>query len=155
MKIYWKSIVALILGFALVWAMLVVPWIIRSACAYGPINAAVIRVVDGDTVELEFDLWPGLTQRSFLRVVGVNAPEIRTQSACEKEAGLKAKAFVEEWLSYQVQVQVVEIDHDKYGGRVVGDIVKDGRHLSKALLEAGLARPYSGQEAKQPWCEDV
>jgi endonuclease YncB( thermonuclease family) len=38
--------------------------------ANGPYRATVVKVLDGDTVQLEVGLWPGLTQRINLRLVG-------------------------------------------------------------------------------------
>jgi endonuclease YncB( thermonuclease family) len=40
---------------------------------------------------------------------------------------------------------------DKYGGRVLGDIVLDGQSLRARLIEQGFAREYYG-DAKQSWC---
>ena len=44
---------------------------------YGPYRAMVVRVLDGDTVEVDVWLWPGLVQRIKLRLAGVNTPEKR------------------------------------------------------------------------------
>ena len=40
---------------------------------------------------------------------------------------------------------------DKYGGRVLGDIILDGQSLRALLIQNGYAREYYG-EAKQSWC---
>ena len=40
---------------------------------------------------------------------------------------------------------------DKFGGRVLGDIVLDGQSLRGMLIQNGFAREYFG-EAKQSWC---
>jgi endonuclease YncB( thermonuclease family) len=40
---------------------------------------------------------------------------------------------------------------DKYGGRVIGDIMVDGASLRTMLIREGLAREYFG-EAKTSWC---
>jgi endonuclease YncB( thermonuclease family) len=47
--------------------------------------------------------------------------------------------------------QVVIYDWDKFGGRVLGDIILNGSSLRELLIQNGLARPYFG-EAKQSWC---
>ena len=47
--------------------------------------------------------------------------------------------------------QVVLYDWDKFGGRVLGDIVLDGQSLRAMLIQNGFAREYFG-EAKQSWC---
>lgn len=39
----------------------------------------------------------------------------------------------------------------KYGGRVVANLVLDGRTLSSLLIKAGHGRPYAGGKRKG-WC---
>jgi endonuclease YncB( thermonuclease family) len=43
------------------------------------------------------------------------------------------------------------MDWDKYGGRVLGDVILDGKSLREMLIEKGYAREYYG-EAKTSWC---
>jgi endonuclease YncB( thermonuclease family) len=43
------------------------------------------------------------------------------------------------------------MDWDKYGGRVLGDVILDGKSLRQMLITNGFAREYYG-EAKQSWC---
>ena len=47
--------------------------------------------------------------------------------------------------------QVILMDWDKYGGRVLGDVLLDGKSLRVALITNGFAREYYG-EAKTSWC---
>jgi endonuclease YncB( thermonuclease family) len=47
--------------------------------------------------------------------------------------------------------QVILMDWDKYGGRVLGDVLLNGQSLRMALIQNGYAREYYG-EAKQSWC---
>jgi endonuclease YncB( thermonuclease family) len=63
-------------------------------------RASVIKVLDGDTMQLDVHLWPDLTQRINLRLVGVNTPEKRGPkvSDCEKKAGQDATTFTQRWL---------------------------------------------------------
>jgi endonuclease YncB( thermonuclease family) len=42
--------------------------------------------------------------------------------------------------------------HDKYGGRVLGDVFLDGKRLSEMLIANGFARRYHG-EKKSSWCD--
>jgi endonuclease YncB( thermonuclease family) len=48
---------------------------------------------------------------------------------------------------------MVLMDWDKYGGRVLGDVLLDGKSLRAELISQGFAREYYG-EAKQSWCND-
>ena len=47
--------------------------------------------------------------------------------------------------------QIVLYDWDKYGGRVLGDVILNGVSLRQTLITKGYARSYYG-EAKQSWC---
>jgi endonuclease YncB( thermonuclease family) len=46
---------------------------------------------------------------------------------------------------------VVLYGWDKFGGRVLGDIILNGQSLRTMLIQNGFAREYFG-EAKQSWC---
>jgi len=45
----------------------------------------------------------------------------------------------------------VIMDWDKYGGRVLGDVILNGQSLRAMLIQNGFAREYYG-EAKTSWC---
>lgn len=127
----------------------------QSAEEYGPYKAKVIRVIDGDTVQVEIAIWPGLSQKTKLRLVGVNTPEKRGRniSDCEKRAGRAATAFIRSFLEGKQVVTVSKIRLGKYAGRMLGSIHANGKSLEKALLSAGHARPYHGGRRKS-WCKD-
>ena len=120
-----------------------------------PHEYTITRVVDGDTVEF---ILPGLPRELGdtlkLRVLGVDTPEKGGRAKCEREAqlGEKATEFSKKAVSSAVVKEIVLKEWDKFGGRVLGDVLLDGRSLSKMLIEAKLARPYFG-EKKQSWCE--
>jgi endonuclease YncB( thermonuclease family) len=42
---------------------------------------------------------------------------------------------------------------DKYGGRVLGDLIIDGKRLSAQLIDAGLAIEYNGEKKTKDWCQ--
>ena len=44
------------------------------------------------------------------------------------------------------------VKHDKFGGRLLGNIYIDGVSLADILIKAGLAREYHG-EKKKSWCD--
>ena len=116
----------------------------------GPVPARVERVVDGDTVRVAAEIWVGQTVSISVRLRGVDAPELfRPKCPAEKEKARAAKAFVEGFLAGG-EVSLMEIEHDKYGGRVVARMENgDGEDAGAALIAAGLAVPYG---ADKPWC---
>jgi len=114
-------------------------------------DATLDFAYDGDTVYLESELWPGLTQYIKLRIYGIDTPEIRTKQACQKALGLKAKAFITNYLSGKT-LTISNISKDKYFGRVVGDLYADGILVSDIMLKQGFAVPYFGKKKTKVWC---
>lgn len=117
-------------------------------------NWKILRAVDGDTVEVQVNwLPPELGDKIKIRVLGVDTPEKAPRAQCDKEA-VKAKAASEftKGLIANAKSSSIQIkEWDKYGGRVLGDVILDGKSLKSELIAKGHAREYNG-EAKQSWC---
>ena len=114
----------------------------------------VIRVVDGDTVQFQAPWVPApIPQRISVRVFGVDTPEKGHRAQCPREAALgqRATEYTTRAVASASNVTVMLREWDKYGGRVLGDIMIDGRSLRTMLISEGLAREYFG-EAKTSWC---
>lgn len=120
-----------------------------------PYNWKVLRVLDGDTVEVEAKfLPPELKPVLHLRVLGVDTPEKGRLAKChiEESMSLRAKLFTEQTISNAKVVQIEIKDWDKYGGRILGDVLVDGKRLSELLIEKQYAKPYTGKGDKFNWC---
>ena len=112
------------------------------------------RVVDGDTVEFQATFLPApLKPVLSVRVYGVDTPEkgFRAQCPSEAERGASATEYTKKVINASRQRLVTIISWDKYGGRVLGDVILDGQSLRALLIQNGYAREYYG-EAKQSWC---
>lgn len=121
--------------------------------AQGPYEWKVLRAIDGDTVEIQVDFLPSeLGNKLHIRIWGVDTPEkgFRAQSEHEKELGLKASEFTKNAITNAKEVKVSLIMWDKFGGRVLGDVIIDGKSLRQLLLDNGYAREYYGDK-KQSW----
>jgi len=117
-------------------------------------DAVITRVIDGDTVAFQAPFLPApLKQELSIRVFGVDTPEKghRAQCPSEDQRGQAATAFTKAQINASTKRQVILMDWDKYGGRVLGDVVLDGKSLRQMLIANGFAREYYG-EAKQSWC---
>lgn len=117
-------------------------------------DAVITRVIDGDTVAFQAPFLPApLKQELSIRVFGVDTPEkgFRSQCPSEDQRGQAATAFTKAQINASTKRQVILMDWDKYGGRVLGDVVLDGKSLRQMLIANGFAREYYG-EAKQSWC---
>ena len=121
--------------------------------AQGPYEWKVLRAIDGDTVEIQVDFLPSeLGNKLHIRIWGVDTPEkgFRAQSEHEKELGLKASEFTKNAIANAKEVKISLIMWDKFGGRVLGDVIIDGKSLRQLLLDNGYAREYYGDK-KQSW----
>lgn len=120
-----------------------------------PYDYKIIRVLDGDTVVFEATFLPApLKPQLSLRVLGVDTPEKGHRAQCESEnqKAQEASKFTKNLIENSKKVQIEIKEHDKYGGRVLGDVIIDNRKLSEMLIEKGYARPYFG-EKKSDWCK--
>lgn len=111
---------------------------------YGIGRVKVLKVLDGDTVELEIDLGFGDFHREAFRIQGIDAPEIRGKT---KEAGLAAKAALTEFLGDGSMVSVETIkapSKDKYGRYLADPFVAGSGFASEYMIENGFAKPYNG-----------
>ena len=114
----------------------------------------ILRVVDGDTVEVATPWVPApIKQKMSIRIYGVDTPEKGWRGQCDKEKamGEAASKFTKKVITESKVAQIWIIGWDKYGGRILGDIILDGKSLRKMLIEKGFAREYYG-DAKKSWC---
>lgn len=117
--------------------------------------ATVIKVVDGDTINVHVDAWKGTPlEKISLRVYGVDTPEKMIRFAkCEKEVrlGLIVSSQVRTWVSPGEKIRFVYRGKDKYF-RVDADVfTPDGDDWGKKLISKGFAHPYFGG-TKRNWC---
>ncbi len=117
-------------------------------------DAQIIRVNDGDTVVISAPFLPKpLKPELAVRVYGVDTPEKghRAQCPSEDQRGQAATAFTKQAVATTQKHQVTLYAWDKFGGRVLGDIILNGVSLRAELIRNGFARQYYG-DAKQSWC---
>lgn len=117
-------------------------------------DAQILRVSDGDTIVIAAPFLPQpLKPELAVRIYGVDTPEKghRAQCASEAQRGEAASAYTKNLVSKGQQFKVVLYGWDKFGGRVLGDIIVNGQSVRQGLIANGFAREYYG-EAKQSWC---
>ena len=113
-------------------------------------NCTIVRVVDGDTVDVDIDLgFDTWRCGERIRLYGVDTPECRSRSATEKKAGLLAKGFVIQALHEGGTYKLTTKEKGKFG-RYLGTIKINGElTINAALISEHLAVPYSGQNKKE------
>lgn len=121
----------------------------------------ILRVVDGDTVDIDIDLGFGIwVHKERVRMMGIDTPESRTKDLTEKQFGLASKARLKELLPIgSIQILKTEIDksgEDKKGkfGRVLGDFLieknvsgsyEQNVRVTSIMIEEGHGVKYFGQ----------
>lgn len=119
----------------------------------------IIKVVDGDTVDVDIDLGFGVwLNKQRIRLYGIDAPESRTRDLDEKRYGLKAKEWLKERLS---DGAVLKTRLDKKGkyGRILGEflVLENEGHpqfehpvnVNEEMIAKHLAVSYHGQSKEQ------
>ena len=147
--------------------VLAVVWVLyRNAIAYDPpaflqgepveVSGTFTRcgagrgqlcVVDGDTLKLD--------QRT-IRLVGLDAPEVRARCPAEALGAERATAVLQRWVNAAPFELVPRLDSptDKYGRELMTarrDVSGRPETAAEVLIEAGVARAYLG-DARQGWC---
>ncbi|MDH4414546.1 MAG: thermonuclease family protein [Rhizobium sp.] len=121
----------------------------------GPVAAEVVKVIDGDTVLVEAMPWPDHKVSTYVRLRGIDAPELRSKCPAFRKAAFEAKSELSSLMEGQQTVQLTAISGDKYFGRVVADLtLPDGTRPADKLLNAGLAEPYEGKRKARQICPD-
>lgn len=104
-------------------------------------------VVDGDTLKLD---------KRTIRLVGVDAPEVRARCPAEALGAERATAVLQRWVNAAPFELAPRLDRptDKYGRELMtARRIVRGREETAAevLIEAGVARAYLG-DARASWC---
>ena len=116
----------------------------------GEFAVQIVRVLDGDTVEVEIgEVQVAGLKNQTVRIEGVDTPETRTTDDFEKACGNWSKERVTEFLSDRGPfVLITEFDDGGFG-RILGDLrSQDGYLLTDFLLDEGLAVEYDATAAR-------
>ena len=115
-------------------------------------KSKILRVVDGDTVDVDIDLGFGMwMHKERVRIMGIDTPESRTRDKVEKKFVLASKARLKELMpvgSMQtLHTQIDKSGEDKKGkfGRILGDFMIDTKFVTDIMINEGYAVKYQGQ----------
>ena len=105
----------------------------------------VVKIVDGDTIDILIDLGFGLTKKERVRLAGIDTPESRTTNLEEKEMGLQAKDALTGMLESAEEIKV-KTEKDGKFGRMLGWLWADDdmTSLNHQLVNDGYAWAYDG-----------
>ena len=113
----------------------------------------VLKVVDGDTIDVDIDLGFNVSYTQRVRLAGIDTPESRTKDLKEKALGLEVKDYLSKRLK-DAKVVIIKTElpdsTEKYG-RILGWIYVDGENLSvnESMIKEGYAWTYDGGTKKK------
>ena len=104
-------------------------------------QAKILKVIDGDTIKVEFDLGFHIKFSETIRLFGINTPEIH---GINKDNGIKSKLRVEQLLpvGIMVVIETIKDEKEKYGRYLAKIHLADGTILNEVLINEGLAKPF-------------
>lgn len=106
----------------------------------------IIKVIDGDTLDIIIDVGFNILTRQKIRLDGIDTPELNSTDQLTRKMATEAKIFVENWIKNQKNLNIQTIKDDKYG-RIVGRIFGDSKNCLNILLtEQGYAWIYGKDE---------
>ena len=111
----------------------------------------VLKVVDGDTVDVEIDLGFDLTKKERVRLGGIDTPESRTRDLEEKKLGLQAKDYLKS-LIMNADKLIVRTEKDGKFGRMIEYLYMNPDatvSLNQMLIDEGFAWMYDGGTKKK------
>ena len=120
-------------------------------------NCKIVRVVDGDTVDVDIDLGFGVwMHKERIRLHGIDTPESRTRDLEEKKYGLLAKEQIRFFLP-EGSMQTLVTVRDKAGkfGRILGKFkIFDSKNdcettINDWMIQEHHAAPYFGQSKEE------
>ena len=111
----------------------------------------LVRVVDGDTIDVDVDLGFGVwMQNQRIRMYGIDTPESRTSDDIEKVYGNAAKTFLAKWTNAgNLTLKTFKDGKGKYG-RILGEIwygdeTGNDHNVNQLLIDNHHAVRYHGQ----------
>ena len=115
-------------------------------------NVKIVKVIDGDTVDVDIDLGFGVwLHKERVRLYGIDTPESRTSDVQEKFFGQRAKAFLEKWVTAgDVTLRTKTYDAKGKFGRILGELWYAGTHnINQKLIDNHHAVAYHGQSKEE------
>jgi len=113
-------------------------------------KAKLVKVVDGDTVDVDIDLGFGVwLKNERVRIMGIDTPESRTRDKVEKVFGLAAKERLKQLIEKDTILKTfaAKDGEDMKGkfGRILGDFICGDKMVTEIMIAEGHAVKYWGQ----------
>jgi micrococcal nuclease len=113
----------------------------------------VLKIVDGDTIDVDIDLGFNVSFTQRVRLAGIDTPESRTTDLKEKALGLEVKEYLKHLLenAEDIVIQTEKPDSSEKYGRILGwlFINDDDMSLNEKMISEGYAWEYDGETKKK------
>jgi micrococcal nuclease len=117
----------------------------------------VLKVVDGDTIDVDIDLGFSVSFTQRVRLAGIDTPESRTKDLKEKALGLECKEFVSKQIkaATTITIKTEKPDSSEKYGRILGWVYLDNasKSLNELMIDNGDAWTYDGGTKKKDFDE--
>ena len=110
----------------------------------------LIKVIDGDTIDVDIDLGFGVwLRKQRVRLYGIDTPESRTRDLEEKKYGLAAKEFLIKWTGAgELRIKTHKDERGKFG-RILGEMWTFETNINQKMIEEHHAVEYHGQSKEE------
>jgi len=109
----------------------------------------VLKVVDGDTIDVDIDLGFNISYTQRVRLAGIDTPESRTRDLAEKKLGLESKKYLADLLksATQIVIKTEKPDSTEKYGRILGWLFLNNapESVNASLIASGYAWEYTGE----------
>jgi micrococcal nuclease len=107
---------------------------------------SVLKVVDGDTIDVDIDLGFNISYTQRVRLAGIDTPESRTKDLYEKKLGLESKDWLKNALNNakSIVIKTEKPDSTEKFGRILGWLFVNDVNLNNAMIDQGYAWSYMG-----------
>jgi micrococcal nuclease len=108
-------------------------------------RAKVVRVIDGDTIDLRVELGFHISVEDRFRLYGIDTPELNSSDPEVRAKAVLAKNRLIELLpvGLEVRIQTLKDKREKFGRYLAMVFINDTEYVNGILLSEGLAKVYS------------
>ncbi len=129
---------------------------------YGPYQAKILEILEGDTLKVVVAIWPGLTQEIYVRLKDIDAPEPKRMKSgrpvanCEAKAAEVAIEHVQQIVASSDKVEISNVELVTSTAQYVYAYVKVGDiDIGESLVSNGLAISQLGLKRKRWSCRNL
>lgn len=121
---------------------------------YGNVTVTeVTSIYDADTFRVNIEGYPPIVgERISIRLLGIDAPEIKGKCESEKIKAREAKQYTVQALRSAKSIELRNVQRGKYF-RILANVIIDGQSLGEGLIKAGHARTYNIGK-RMGWCSE-